>query len=311
MNLKRKKILVLGSKGFLGKRVCRLFIKKKIKYVSSNRKDCDLANSQDVEKYIKNKKPHIVINCAAFVGGIHFSRLYPYDVLFKNITLSTNIINACHKAKVEKIVNISSACVYSDLLNGPFRETQIWDKPMHQSVRYYGLSKQYSFMAAEALSKQSNTKMINLIPANLYGPGDKFDKNLSHVASAMISKLYDAKKKNKNFVEFYGTGKTVREFLHVDDFAEAIILATKSYKEIEPLNIGNGTGISIKNLFKVINSYIKFDGKVIWNKKYPDGAKYKVMNNNKMIKKLKWRPKIPFEDGISNTIKEFSKNYER
>ena len=284
--------------------------KKKIKFISSNRKSCDLTNSQHIERYIKKKKPHIVINCAAFVGGIHFSRLYPYDVLFKNISLATNIIDACKKANVKKIVNISSACIYSDLLNGPFRETQIWDKPMHHSVKYYGLSKQYSFMAAEALSKQSKTKIINLIPANLYGPGDKFDKNLSHVASAMISKLYDAKKKNKSFVEFYGTGKTVREFLHVDDFAEAIILATKSYNETEPLNIGNGTGISIKYLFKIINSYIRFNGKIIWNKKYPDGAKYKVMNNSKMIKKLKWKPKILFEEGISNTIKEFAKHYE-
>lgn len=311
MNLHKKKILILGSNGFLGKRICKLLNQKNIKFIKSSRKNCDLSNYFKTEKYLKNLKPQIVINCAAFVGGIHFSRLFPYEVLFKNINLSTNIVNACVKTGVKKIVNISSACVYSDELEGPFKESQLWDKPMHSSVKYYGLSKQYSFMAADALAKQSKTKMINLIPANLYGPGDKFDKNLSHVSSAMIAKLYEAKIKKKKFVEFYGTGTTVREFLHVDDFAEAIILATKLYNNVEPLNIGDGKGIVIKDLFKIINSYIKYNGKIVWNKKYPDGAKYKVMNNKNMLRKLKWKPKITIQEGISKTIKEYSKKYER
>jgi GDP-L-fucose synthase len=310
MNLRNKKILVLGSNGFLGKRLCKLLDLKKIKHTKATRKNCNLINYNEIQRYLNLKKPDIVINCAAFVGGINFSRLYPYEVLFKNMSLSTNIINACTNSNVKKIVNISSACVYSDVLKGPFKEKQIWDKPMHASVKFYGLSKQYSFMAAEALAEQTKTKMINLIPANLFGPGDKFDQNLSHVASAMIAKLYNAKIKNKKSVEFYGSGETVREFLHVDDFAEAILLATKLYKDIEPLNIGNGTGLKIKNLFKIINSYIKYNGKIIWNRKYPDGAKYKVMDNKKMIEKLKWKPTIPFKIGISETIKEYSKNYE-
>lgn len=311
MNLHKNKILILGSNGFLGKRISRLLNKKNIRFIKSTRKNCNLSDYYKTEKYLKSLKPQIVINCAAYVGGIHFSRVYPYDVLFKNMVLATNIINASVTSGVKKIVNISSACVYSDKLKGPFKENQIWDKPMHTSVKYYGLSKQYSFMAAEALLQQTKTKMINLIPANLYGPGDKFDKNLSHVASAMIAKLYEAKIKKKKNVEFYGTGRTIREFLHIDDFAEAVIKAAQSYESVEPLNIGDGKGIKIKDLFKIINSYIQYQGLVKWNTNYPDGAKYKVMNNKKMIEKLKWKPKISFKLGINDTIKDYIKHYER
>ena len=236
------------------------------------------------------------------MGGINFCRKFPGTIFIKNMKIQINTLNFSCLYKVKKLINIGSACIYSDKNKTPFIESDFDKRAMHPSVLNYGYSKLTQIYGSLALSKEFGLNSINLLPANLYGPFDKFDADNSHVISAMIKKFSFAKKNKLNQVNFYGTGNTVREFLHVDDCAEAIVRAMEKYNSTEPLNLGTGQGIKIKKLANKISKLVEFDGKIYWDKKIEDGAKIKILSNLKMKKKLKWKPKIDLDKGLVNLI---------
>ena len=311
MNLEGRKVLVTGGQGFLGSNLCKKFKKAGAEVFAPSKKQLNLTNRTNVEEIFSSIMPDIVVHAAGFLGGIEFSRRYPADVFIQNLTMACNILFCSHKFKVKKLVNIGSACVYSDELNGPFKETDIMSKPMHPSVQYYGFSKIALYLGGLAYEEQSNMKSIHLIPANLYGPGDKFDPDLSHVVSSMIPKFYHAMKTGRERVECWGTGQTVREFLYIDDCADAVIKATQLYEKSKPLNIGQGKGLKILEVANLIKKVTGYNGEIIWDKSKPDGASYKVVDTNRINTELTWKPYTNFENGLEKTVAWFSKNYDK
>ncbi len=309
INLASKKILLTGGTGFLGKHLHKKLECENAEVISIGRTPYDLTNTEGAARCFEEIKPDIVVHLAAHIGGINFNRLYPADVFLKNLQMACNIFEQSHKHKVEKLVNIGSACVYSDQLGRPMQETDVMQYPMHPSVQYYGFSKLALYLGGLAYHSQYNFNSIHLIPANLYGPEDKFDPELSHVVSSMIPKFVHAAKTQAPEVVCWGSGNTVREFLYIDDCADAIILAMKSYSSPEPLNIGQGEGVKIRDLAKAIAKAADFRGETVWDSSIPDGSAYKVVDSARARKALNWEPKMTTEEGIKKTVDWFCKHY--
>ncbi len=311
LELTEKRILLTGGRGFLGSTLQKKLESTGVVVHAPSKQQCDLTSRSEVEEVFTNIKPEVVIHAAGLLGGIEFSRRYPAEVFIDNLTMACNILRYSQKFNIEKLVNIGSACVYSDELDGPFKESDIISKPMHPSVQYYGFSKIALYLGGLAYNEQHGMRSIHLIPANLYGPGDKFDPDLSHVVSSMIPRFYHAMKISSESVECWGTGQTTREFLYIDDCADAIIKATKSYDQMKPLNIGSGKGIKVLEVANLIKKATGYKGKIIWNISKPDGAQYKVVDSNQINTELAWKPSTTFENGLEKTVRWFSKNYEK
>ncbi|MDO8526143.1 MAG: GDP-L-fucose synthase [Deltaproteobacteria bacterium] len=308
-NVSGKKVYITGGNGFLGRHLQKRFGEAGAEVLSLPSSKCDLSNRESVDRLFSGVKPDIVVHAAGLLGGIHFSRLYPADVFLKNLQIVCNIFEMAHKYNVQKLVNIGSACVYSDTLPGPFKEEDLLKAPMHPSVQYYGFSKLALLMGGKSFKEQFDFNSIHLVLANLYGPEDKFDPELSHVVSSMIPRFYEAALKNLPEVVCWGTGKTVREFLYVADCADAVFRATESYNDVEPINVGVGHGITMKELAETIAEVSGFKGKIVWDTTKPDGAGYKVTDISKIRQAMGWEPKTPFKEGLKKTIDWFGGYY--
>ena len=309
MNLAGRKVLITGGKGFLGTQLAERYRKAGSEVIAPARSECDLTHRDEVERAFASTKPDVVVHAAGFVGGIHFSRLYPADVFLRNLQMACNVLEMAARHGVRKLVNIGSACVYSDRLEGPFHEKDMLSAPMHPSVQYYGFSKQALYLGGQAFKEQFKLDSIHLIPANLYGPADRFDPELSHVVSSMIPKFYHAAKTGQREVVCWGTGKTVREFLYVDDCADAVVRATERYDEVEPMNLGVGAGITIRELAELIRTATRFEGEIVWDTTKPDGAGYQVVDVTKMRSRLDWSPATSFAEGLQRTVDWFAGHY--
>ena len=311
MNFKNYRILVTGGKGFLGKTIIKKLKEKNYKKIYSFKKEkYNLTFQNEAKKLFNLVKPEIVINAAALVGGINFSRQFPGKVFMENMKIQINTLDFSSIYKVKKLINIGSACIYSDENRTPFNEGDFDKKKMHSSVLYYGFSKLTQINGSRALERQFGLRSINLQPANLYGSTDKFDAENSHVISAMVKKFSLAQKKKAKKVTFYGSGNTIREFIHVDDCAEGVVRALERYNLSSPMNIGTGKGTKIKDLAKTISKLVDFKGKIFWDRSVEDGAKIKLLDNKKMIKKLKWSPKITLNNGLKKLMVDLKKrNY--
>ncbi len=308
MNIEDCSILVTGGEGFLGKSIIKkLKLKNPKKIFSFKKEKYDLTSETATDKLFNSIKPDIVINGAAFVGGINFSRQFPGNVFLKNMKIQINTLDFCYRYKVKKLVNIGSACIYSDENEVPFKEYDFDKKKMHHSVLYYGFSKLTQIYGSKALESEFGLNSINLQPANLYGATDKFDADNSHVISAMIKKFSAAIKNKHDNVIFYGTGNTIREFIHVDDCAEGVVRALEKYNSTTPMNIGTGKGTKIRDLAQIIAKLLDFKGKIVWDTSVEDGAKIKVLDNKKMIKFLNWTPQINLDIGLSNLINDLKR----
>lgn len=274
------------------------------------REKCDLTQKEALHRILSEMKPDLLVHAAGLLGGVHFSRLYPAQVFLKNLAMACNVLEMAHEHKIEKLVNIGSGCIYSDQLEGPFKESDFFAGPMHPSVRYYGFSKQALYLGSLALKEQYHFHSIHLVLTNLYGPGDKFNPNLSHVVSSMIPKFYEAACQNHPEVLCWGTGKTIREFIYVEDCAEAVLRATERYDDSEPLNVGTGEGITIKALAEMIKKTTGYKGSIKWDTTKPDGAAYKVLDVSRMRKILQWEPKTSLKEGLKKTVEWFGNHYE-
>ena len=304
INLLKNKIWLTSDKGMVGSAMARYLNKNKIKYVSTNRKKLDLLDQKKVFRWLEINKPEIVFLTSAKVGGIYANDNYPAEFIYENLQIQNNIIEASKVFKVKKLVFLGSSCIYPRECKQPIKENYLLTGKLESTNQWYAIAKIAGIKMIQAYRKQYNCNFISLMPCNMYGPNDNYDKRNSHVFAALIKKFIIAKKENKKFVEIWGSGKPFREFLHVDDFARAIILASKKYNQSEPLNVGSGMEISILNLAKLISKTINYNGKIKFNRRYPDGTPRKILDTTK-IKKLGWRPKISLVDGIKQSVKEF------
>ncbi|MBA7634411.1 GDP-L-fucose synthase [subsurface metagenome] len=304
MDLSKKRITVTGGKGFLGTHL--------VKKLREDRKcpnvfiadlpEYDLRTLDGIKKMFKDQKPDIVIHLAAVVGGIGANKENPGKFFYDNAIMGIQLIHEAYLRDIEKSVILGTICCYPKFTPVPFKEENLWDGYPEETNAPYGLAKKMLLVQSQAYRQQYGFNSIFLMPVNLYGPGDNFDPKSSHVIPALIKKCVDAKENNNDHITVWGTGKASREFIYVEDAAEGIILATEKYDKSDPVNIGAGFEITIKNLVELIAKYTHFNGEIIWDTSKPDGQPRRMLDTLRAERKLGFKAKTNFEEGLKKTI---------
>ena len=288
---KTDKILIAGQEGMAGSAIYKLLKKKKYKIIECKRKYLDFTDYHKVSSFFKRKKPNVVINAAGKVGGILDNSKYPIDYLNKNILIGLNIINISYKYNVKKIINLGSACIYPKITKLPIKESYLLSSFLEKTNEAYALAKIVTLKLCEYYKKNKKKEFISIQPANLYGDNDNYDLKSSHVIPALIRKFCEAKLNKKPEVIIWGSGKSKREFMHVNDLASAIYFLLKKKTKEYFLNIGTNEEISIRELANKLRVISNFQGKIIFDKSKPDGQKRRVLDSTKL---KKWVGKIIF-----------------
>jgi GDP-L-fucose synthase len=303
-------ILVTGATGFLGRRVCRLLDQKGLAYTPTSKSmGADLCDRGAAFALFEKVRPTQVLHCASFVGGIQFGYKYPADIFTNNLPMIANLFEAAQHVGVKRIVNPISNCVYpAD--KTLFREEEFWDGPLHESVMVYGLVRKLSWAGSWAFARQHGLDTVNLILSNMYGPDDHFEEERSHALTALVRKFADAKRLNQPEVVIWGTGTPVREWLYVDDGAEAMIRALNCAATTEPVNVGFAEGISVRDLAQLIADKIGYQGQLVYDTSKPDGAAFKTVDGSKGAALLGWTPPTDLETGIDATVSWYVDNWE-
>ncbi|OQS38644.1 NAD-dependent epimerase/dehydratase family protein [Chromobacterium haemolyticum] len=295
-------ILVTGCTGFLGKRVCKSLDTLGLPYTGiSQRTGPDLRDRQATLDFFSETKPSKILNCAAFVGGIQFGYKHPAELFHNNLTMTLNLLEAAYLNQVKRIVNPISNCAYPGSATF-FKEDEFWDGPLHESVMVYGFARKASWVGAWAYAKQYGLDVVNLILSNMYGPEDHFEEERSHALGALIMKIVKAKQAGLPQVIVWGSGTPVREWLHVDDGAEAMIRALDISSITDPVNIGVGRGISILEMATLIKNLVGYQGDLVLDRSKPDGAPYKTVDGSRGAQHFGWSPQRDFKQGIAETI---------
>jgi GDP-L-fucose synthase len=297
---KNRKILLTGGAGFLGSHLSAKIRKLGADVIIPRSYDHDLRLKEECKKAVKGMD--YVIHLAAKVGGIGYNRLHPGEMYYDNIMMGANLMEEARLAKVKKFVALGTICAYPKYTPVPFKEENLWNGYPEETNAPYGLAKKMLLVQSQSYREQYGFNSIFLLPVNLYGPGDNFDPKSSHVIPAIIKKIIEAKDKKHNNITVWGTGKATREFLYVEDAAEAIILATEKYEKSEPVNIGAGFEISIRELITLICKLADFKGKINWDKTKPDGQPRRMLDTEKAYKEFGFKAKTSFEVGLKKTI---------
>jgi len=305
-----KRITVTGGAGFLGSHLvpkirgcgCKdIFIPLVGEY--------DLRKEADIRRMLHDANPDIIIHLAAIVGGIEINRKHPGKFFYDNLIMGIQLMEQARQFGVKKFVAIGTVCAYPKFAPVPFKEEDIWNGYPEETNAPYGLAKKMLLVQAQAYRKEYDFNAIYLLPVNLYGPGDNFDPESSHVIASLIKKCCDAIKNNENSITVWGTGKPTREFLYVEDAAKAIVLATEKYNKVEPVNIGTGSEISIRDLVNLVTKLTSFKGKIIWDTAKPDGQPKRCLDVTKAEKEFGFRAKIDLKEGLKKTIEWYKANH--
>lgn len=308
----KKEVLVTGGAGFLGTHVVTKLKKRGCRNIFIPRKsDYDLVGVRAVKKVYKDSQPDIVVHLAGVVGGIGANRENPAKFFYDNLMMGTMMMEEGRKSGLEKFVAIGTVCCYPKYTPVPFKEENLWNGYPEETNAPYALAKKMLLVQAQAYRQQYGFNSIFLMPVNLYGPGDNFDPKSSHVIPALIRKFVEAIEAGKKEVEVWGTGKASREFLYVEDAADAILLATERYNKPEPVNIGAGFEIKIRDLVKLIAKLAGYKGKIKWDKSKPDGQPRRCLDVSRAKEEFGFTAKTPFEHGLEKTIKWYLSNKDR
>lgn len=306
---KNSKIYIAGHKGLVGSAITRLLEKQGYKkLILKTRQELDLLNQRAVADFFKKEKPEYVFLAAAKVGGIMANNNQPADFIYENLIVQTNIIHNSYLNKVKKLLFLGSSCIYPKLAPQPLKELYLLTGELEATNKPYSLAKIAGIIACQSYNKQYGTNFVSVMPTNIYGPNDNFDLQNAHALPALIRKFHEAKKNGEKEVAVWGTGKAKREFLYVDDLAEACLFLMKNYDSSEIINIGTGKDLSIKELAEKIKNIVGYNGKIVWDKTKPDGTPRKILDVGK-INKLGWKYKIDLEIGLKTTYEWYIKNY--
>ena len=323
-----EKILIAGSTGMVGSSIKRKIIKD---FYNSNktegklfcpeRRELNLLDFGAVKSWFSIHKPNVVIIAAAKVGGINANNTQPYEFIYENLMIQTNLIQASKQFGIKKLLFLGSSCIYPKMCKQPIKEEYLLENSLEPTNQWYAIAKIAGLKLCEALNLEYGLDYISLMPCNLYGIGDNYNLKTSHVIPALINKFYTAKIKNKEQVTCWGTGEPLREFLYVDDLAEACLFCLKnwkipadnaplnsSFKKLSWLNVGSGSEITIRKLAEKIADLIGYKGKIYWDNNMPDGTPRKLLDISK-IKSLCWKPKIKLDEGLRLTIDDFKRKY--
>ena len=302
------RVLVAGANGMVGSAIVRnLKSKGYTNIIKGTRDDVDFTNQDETERYFCSEEPEYVFLAAAKVGGIMANSNYKAEFLTENLQIQTNIIQQSYNFGVKKLLFLGSSCIYPKMATQPITENQLLTGPLEPTNDAYAIAKIAGIKMCQAYKEQYGFNAISLMPTNLYGPNDNFDLETSHVFPALIRKFHEAKESNSPYVECWGDGSAMREFLHVDDLAEACYRCMISYDSSEIINIGTGQDLTIKDITELISIIIGYKGEIKWDTSKPNGTPKKVLNVDK-IKTLGWSPKIGVRQGIYNTYEWYKEN---
>ncbi len=304
----KKKVIVTGGAGFLGRAVVDLLKKRGCKKIVVPRsKNYDLTKMSACKRLIKEHAPDMIIHLAAVVGGIGANRENPGKYFYDNLMMSVQLLEQARLQKVPKFVAIGTICAYPKYATVPFTEDEIWEGYPEETNAPYGLAKKMLLVQSQAYRQQYGYNSIYLLPVNLYGPHDNFDPSSSHVIPALIKKCIDAKQNNDDHIELWGTGEVTREFLYVDDAARGIVLAAEKYNKSDPVNLGAGFEISILKLAQRIAKLTGFAGKIKLNPSQPNGQPRRCLDTKRANKEFNFQAKMPLDKGLSKTITWYKK----
>jgi GDP-L-fucose synthase len=299
------KIYIAGHNGMVGSACHRLFLKRGYKnliFRLSN--ELDLRNQMKVNSFFEEQKPDAVVIAAAIVGGINANNIYGYDFLIDNLQIQTNLISASEKNNVKKVIFLGSSCIYPKIAPQPLKEEYLLTGSLEETNQWYAIAKIAGIKSISALNKYRNKEYVSLMPTNLYGQNDNYELNNSHVLPALIRKFHEAKINNHKDVVLWGTGEPLREFLHVDDLAEAILFSLINNLESEIYNVGSGNEISIKELANLVQKVIGYKANIIWDNKMPNGTPRKLLDSSRLNNEG-WVAKTEIMEGIKQTYKSF------
>ena len=317
---KKLKVFIAGHNGMVGRSLTNYLKKKEFgKIITASRKRLNLENYDKVNRFIKQKRPDIIINCAGRVGGILANSTFPTEFLNENIDIQSNLIKSSFKNKIDHFINLGSSCIYPKNSKQPIKEKYLLSSSLEKTNEAYALAKIVGLKMCEYYNQQYKKSYFTLMPCNLYGPNDNFDLKNSHFIPALIKKIIHSKIKNKRSIEIWGTGKPKREVMHVDDLSSAIYFIIKKklnnnklllnyLKKSSLINVGSRNEYTIKQYAILITKLVKNKYKLVFNKSYPDGTKRKILDNS-FMKKLGWKPKISLYKGLFDTIKWYKNNY--
>ena len=303
-DLAGKRIYVAGHRGMVGSAVARRLASIPCEIITAARNEVDLERQQQAEDFIRMTRPEVVIMAAAKVGGIHANNAYPAEFISENIAIARNTIEASYKAGVSKLLFLGSSCIYPRLARQPMREDELLAGPLEPTNEWYAVAKIAGIKLCQAYRRQYGADFISVMPTNLYGPGDNFHPENSHVVSALIKRFHDAKQNHLACVSAWGTGAPRREFLFVDDLADACVFVLEHYSDEQHVNIGSGQEISIADFAKLVAQVVGYAGQIEFDTSRPDGMPRKLLDSSK-LNAMGWQARTPLRAGLERTYAAF------
>jgi GDP-L-fucose synthase len=302
-----KRVWVAGHRGMVGGAIVRRLAAERCEILTADRTQVDLMHQDAVDRFLAEARPHAVFVAAAKVGGILANDTYPAEFLYDNLMIEANVIHAAWKAGVEKLMFLGSSCIYPKLAPQPMTEDALLTGPLEPTNEWYAIAKIAGIKLCQAYRRQYGCDFISGMPTNLYGPGDEYDLERSHVVAALIRKAHEAKMRGDDTLVVWGTGTPRREFLYVDDCADALVHLMKVYSEDGHVNVGSGTDMTINELADSVCRVVGFTGRIVHDREKPDGTPRKLMSGDR-LKALGWQPKTSLEDGLREAYKSFLKD---
>jgi GDP-L-fucose synthase len=302
-----RRIWVAGHKGMVGSAISRCLTKRGDEVLKVDRETVDLRHQAGVEAWLRDNRPEAIVLAAAKVGGIYANDTFPADFIHDNLAIEANVIHAAHLAGIDRLLFLGSSCIYPKFAPQPIKEEALLTGPLEPTNEWYAIAKIAGIKLCQAYRKQYGRRYISIMPPNLYGPGDNFDPLTSHALPALIRKFHEAKAAQLAEVAVWGTGKPLREFLHVDDLARAAVFCLDHYDGYEHINCGAGSDTSIADLAGIIARVVGYHGKIVFDTTKPDGTPRKLMDSSR-VASLGWKPEISLEDGIAGTYQWYLKH---